>query len=153
VCIPAVLLQLANGRWNVFKKCTYCHGQQTRLVVLQIEVLIRELLDAVDCSRAGAIPIDEVAALDHEAFDLSLISPITITLHSHHLTTRWNLHPLYPCGCPRLVFVSPVQNCRKFSAVLGTIFLNNSILILPSFSPVCLCQSFVLGMADHPRPR
>ena len=42
-----------------------------------------------------------------------------------------------------------MQNWRKFSAVFGTIFLNSSILILPSFSPGCLCQSFCCERGVH----
>jgi len=38
--------------------------------MLQVEILVREFLGTVDCSRAGAVAVDEVAALDHEAFDL-----------------------------------------------------------------------------------
>lgn len=49
---------------------TYSHGQQTGLVVLQIEVLVGELVGAVDGAGAGAVAVDEVAALEHEVFDL-----------------------------------------------------------------------------------
>lgn len=49
-------------------------------------------------------------------------------------TIRWNLDPLYPCGRPWDLY-SPVQNCLKFSAVLGTTSLKSSKVILPSGSP------------------
>lgn len=49
-------------------------------------------------------------------------------------TTRWNLLPLYPWGRPATL-CSPVQNCLKFSAVLGTVLANKCILMRPSGSP------------------
>lgn len=51
------------------------------------------------------------------------------------LTTRWNFEPLYPSGLPPRPLVSPIQNCRKFSAVLGTTSGKSSILIRPRGSP------------------
>lgn len=45
------------------------HGQKTGLVVLQFEVLIGEFVGAVDGAGAGAVAVDEVAALEHEVFD------------------------------------------------------------------------------------
>lgn len=48
-----------------------CHGQQERLLVLELEVLILELL-AVDTLAAGAVAIGEVAALDHELLDYAV---------------------------------------------------------------------------------
>mmetsp|Transcript_8227 Transcript_8227/g.23432 ORF Transcript_8227/g.23432 Transcript_8227/m.23432 type:complete len:254 (-) Transcript_8227:1069-1830(-) len=44
------------------------HGQQPRLVVLEGEVLVLEAR-AVDALAAGAVPVGEVAALDHEVGD------------------------------------------------------------------------------------
>ncbi len=40
--------------------------------MLQLEVLVLEGLGSVDASAAGAVAEDEVAALDHEVFDLML---------------------------------------------------------------------------------
>lgn len=51
---------------------TYGHGQQTGLVVLQLEVLVGELLGAVDAGRTGAVAVEEVAALAHEAGNLAV---------------------------------------------------------------------------------
>lgn len=51
-------------------RVTYGHGQQSRLVVLQSEVLVCEFVCAVDGPRAGAVTINEVTALEHELFDL-----------------------------------------------------------------------------------
>lgn len=48
---------------------------------------------------------------------------------------RWNLEPLYPWARP-LFLLSPVQNWRKFSAVLGTTSLKSSKVIRPRGSPV-----------------
>lgn len=48
------------------------HGQQTRRVMLQGEVLIRECSTAVDAQHPGTIAVDEVAALYHEIFDHSM---------------------------------------------------------------------------------
>ena len=44
------------------------HGQQERLVVLELEVLVLELL-AVDGLAPRSVACREVAALDHEGFD------------------------------------------------------------------------------------
>ena len=44
--------------------------------------------------------------------------------------TLWNVEFLYPKGTPSF-FISPVQNCRKFSAVRGTMSAYNSIRIRP----------------------
>ena len=51
-------------------------------------------------------------------------------------TIRWNLLPLYPCGRPNWLFVSPVQNWRKFSAVLGTRSAKSSNWMRPNGSPI-----------------
>mmetsp|Transcript_177 Transcript_177/g.772 ORF Transcript_177/g.772 Transcript_177/m.772 type:complete len:218 (+) Transcript_177:3300-3953(+) len=50
------------------------------------------------------------------------------------LMTRWNSTSLYPCGKPPFL-CSPVQNCRKFSHVLGTTSPRSSMMILPAGSP------------------
>ena len=42
----------------------------------------------------------------------------------------WKQAPLNPIGTPSFLY-SPVQNCLKFSAVLGTTSANNSNLIRP----------------------
>jgi len=63
------------------------------------------------------------------------------------LTMRWNLLPLYPCGRPKWFFDSPVQNCRKFSAVLGTTSAKSSNFMRPSFSPTVLI-SMAYGSAS-----
>ncbi len=39
--------------------------------MLEGEILVREGFGAVDGCAAGAVAVEEVAALDHEAFDLS----------------------------------------------------------------------------------
>lgn len=49
-----------------------CHRQQTRRVMLQSEVLVRERSTAVDAQYSGAIAVDEVAALYHKVFDYSV---------------------------------------------------------------------------------
>jgi hypothetical protein len=50
---------------------TYRHRKQTRLIVFQLKVLVCEFLRAPDSPRARAVSVQEVAALDHEAFNLS----------------------------------------------------------------------------------
>jgi len=46
---------------------------------------------------------------------------------------RWNDDPLKCSGFPdKPMPFSPVQRARKFSAVLGTTLLNNSITIRPT---------------------
>ena len=57
------------------------------------------------------------------------------------LITRWNDVPLNPVGMPSRLN-SPVQNCLKFSAVLGTTSANSSIMMRPiSFNKRnSLCQ-------------
>jgi hypothetical protein len=111
--------------------------------VLQLEVLIRELRAPVDRRRARAIAVEEVPALDHEALNLTggacqqstKLEARGQVVGDQRLTTRWNLEPLYPRGRPRLLRVSPVQNWRKFSAVLGVMSLKTSILMRPRGSP------------------
>ena len=53
---------------------TYGHAEQTGGVVLEEEVLVCEGLGAVDGGAAGAVAVEEVAALDHEVVDLGGIS-------------------------------------------------------------------------------
>lgn len=48
------------------------HGQQSRLVVLEREVLVCEFGRAVDVCGACAVTVEEVAALDHEVFDYAV---------------------------------------------------------------------------------
>ena len=129
-------------------RCTYRHRQQARLRMLDSEILIIKSLHAIDTRRARAIPINEIPALAHEILDLQPIStPLSrrpSLLPAPHLraslTMRWNLLPLYPCGRPRWFFVSPVQNWRKFSAVLGTTSRNSSNFMRPNASPATLHQ-------------
>lgn len=61
---------------------------------------------------------------------------------------RWNLDDLYPWGLPEASLVSPVQNWRKFSAVLGVTSLKSSNVMRPSGSPV-MSGEFVLGRSDE----
>lgn len=49
---------------------TYRHAEQTRGVMLEIEVLIGKGLCAVDRNGASAVAVKEVASLDHEVLDL-----------------------------------------------------------------------------------
>ena len=45
------------------------HTQQPRGIVLQREILIRELLRPVDGGAAGAVAVEEITALDHKVLD------------------------------------------------------------------------------------
>ena len=48
-------------------------------------------------------------------------------------TTLWNILPFKWSGFPDIpIPFSPVQSARKFSAVFGTMSLNNSIMIRPA---------------------
>jgi hypothetical protein len=126
--------------------------------MLQREVLVRERLAAVDTRRARPITIKEIPSLAHKVFNLEVrsssqsqaqqvranefgVSSLVQGVWSM-LTTRWNLLPLYPCGRPRLLLLSPVQNCRKFSAVLGTTSAKSSNWIRPRGSPAVWGQFF-----------
>ena len=53
---------------------THSHAQKARGVVLELEALVREGLGAVDGGAAGAVAVEEVAALDHEVFDLDAVA-------------------------------------------------------------------------------
>lgn len=55
--------------WGV----TNSHAEQSGRVVFQREVLVREGFGAVDAGAAGAVAVEEVAALDHEVFDLRFV--------------------------------------------------------------------------------
>lgn len=48
------------------------HAEQSGGVVFQREVLVGEGFGAVDAGAAGAVAVEEIAALDHEVFDLQL---------------------------------------------------------------------------------
>mmetsp|Transcript_7574 Transcript_7574/g.33414 ORF Transcript_7574/g.33414 Transcript_7574/m.33414 type:complete len:231 (+) Transcript_7574:3288-3980(+) len=61
------------------------------------------------------------------------------------LMTRWNSTSLYPCGKPPFL-CSPVQNCRKFSHVLGATSANSSILILPTSAPPMVTSKNTTGL-------
>lgn len=50
--------------------CTYCHGEQPWLVMLQSKALVGKLFCPVYGSGARAITIDEISALEHEVLDL-----------------------------------------------------------------------------------
>lgn len=62
--------------------------------MLEGEILVGERFGAVDCGAAGAVAVEEVSALDHEAFDLSCFRLRLPRYDSAVLTTRWNLLPL-----------------------------------------------------------
>ncbi len=51
---------------------TYGHGQQPRLVVAHGKVLVGKGLGPVDADGAGAVAVEEVAALAHEVGDLQV---------------------------------------------------------------------------------
>ena len=68
VCRPSELRSLRY--LSTYVRSAVGHRQQPGLVMCQGEVLISELLSAVDCPRSSAIAIDEVASLDHEVLDL-----------------------------------------------------------------------------------
>ena len=85
------------------KRGTYGHTQQSRSVMLKIEVLVCKRAGAVDRRTARAVAVKEVAALDHEVFDLRYIDRVRLTVSGvwggkswvrERLTTRWNLLPL-----------------------------------------------------------
>jgi len=61
------------------------------------------------------------------------------------LITLWKVEPLYPRGTPSL-FNSPVQNCLKFSAVLGTMSAYSSIKIRPISTPPTLTSKNTTGL-------
>ena len=50
----------------------YRHAEQTRLIVLEIEILVRETLGSVDACAACAVAVEEVSALEHEIFDYAV---------------------------------------------------------------------------------
>jgi hypothetical protein len=54
---------------------TYRHAQQTRGVVLQLEVLVGEAARSVDGGGPRAVAIEKVSALDHEVLDLAKNQP------------------------------------------------------------------------------
>lgn len=62
--VRCVALHGASLVWSV--GWTYRHGQQTGLVVLQVEVLVGKGLGAVDAGAAAAVAIQKVATLAHE---------------------------------------------------------------------------------------
>ena len=50
---------------------TYGHAKKSRDVVFKLEVLVGKGLGAVDAGATGAVAVEEIAALDHEFFDLA----------------------------------------------------------------------------------
>jgi hypothetical protein len=76
---------------------SYRHGKQTRLVMLQIEVLVGEGFGAVNTGAACSIAIEEIATLTHEVGYL----PIILSFHRSCFHTSnvlrtilWNFDPL-----------------------------------------------------------
>jgi hypothetical protein len=67
---PAFWYLRQKGRGEGEAAGTYGHGEEPGFGVLQREVLVGEGLGAVDAGRAGAVAIEEVAALAHEVADL-----------------------------------------------------------------------------------
>ncbi len=61
---------------------TYSHAQNTRGIMFKYEVLIGEGFGAVDGGAACAVAVEEIAALDHEVFDLDrrCVSPFLYKL-------------------------------------------------------------------------
>lgn len=64
--------------------------------MLHAEVFVGEGLGAVDAGRAGAVAVEEVAALAHEVGDLEQCQAWGSLKHGcgRWLTMRWNLEPL-----------------------------------------------------------
>lgn len=61
-------------KWKKKKSTTHSHAQQSRHIMLQLEILIGKRLGAIDTSTPRAIPVQEIPSLDHEILDL----------HTHH---------------------------------------------------------------------
>lgn len=55
---------------NERKVITYCHREQTWLVVLEREVLVRKLVSTENSPGASPVAIDEITTLEHKVFDL-----------------------------------------------------------------------------------
>lgn len=58
------------------------HAEQARSIMLQVEVLVGELVGAIDGGRAGAVAIDEVATLTHEVLDDPMESAALVALRT-----------------------------------------------------------------------
>lgn len=113
--------------------------------MLEVKVLVRKCLCSVDARRARSVAAKEVTPLAHEVWNLER-KPVSDwstfnTGARNGLTIRWKRLPLYPCGRPIESLDSPVQNCRKFSAVFGTTSLKSSKVMRPSGSPGCSNRS------------
>lgn len=50
----------------------YSHTEQTRPIMLKLEIFIGEFGSAVDGTTSRAITVDEVTTLDHEIFNLEM---------------------------------------------------------------------------------
>ena len=50
------------------------HAQQPRRIMLQLEILVRESLGAVNAGTARAVAVEEISTLDHEFSNLPSIS-------------------------------------------------------------------------------
>ena len=104
------------------------HAEQPGLVMRHLERLVLKL-GPVDARAARPVGVDKVAALDHEVRDDAASvcwarpgSAVRATSRNEEREEgahRWKMAFLYPTGS-EFSRCSPVQNCRKFSAVLCT---------------------------------
>lgn len=86
-----------SGETGVVENGTYSHTQDASAIMLEVEVLVGERLDAIDGCAASTITLEEVATLYHEVFDLGTHQRVRtdiLMFHDQWLTTRWNLLPL-----------------------------------------------------------
>ena len=109
--------------------------------MFDLKVLVVKLRFVVYTKASRPIAPNEVTTLHHKLGDPGYQPRASPSAESVVATyTRWKIALLYPCGCP-LTLCSPVHNWRKFSAVLGTISSNNSILTRPAgVSPMLMSK-------------
>jgi hypothetical protein len=82
-----VLFSLSGWKIDNIGGGAYSHGEQTRFVVLQNEVLVVERLQPIDTCRSRAISIQEVTSLAHKIFDLDRHKVSTIAF-THQTTSQ-----------------------------------------------------------------
>lgn len=79
---------------------THSHAQESRSIMLDVEILVRKCLCTVDSGASSPIAVEEVSSLYHKVSNLYVNLRQLFSRLSHRkawhrlLTTRWNLLPL-----------------------------------------------------------
>jgi hypothetical protein len=115
--------------------------------VLQREILVLEFI-AVNAGFASSITIHEITSLNHEIFDHAVKRAFFVADGQIRFSVQNVNDQKYSALCDCDTYLnSPVQNWRKFSAVLGHTSAKSSIFTRPAGIPPIVTSKKTTGFS------